>query len=285
MPFYGDDGALEKFRTFAKPSCFLPVTPVRSPYLQSQPGVSVAGKPPSRPANPQSGRAVPPQPNCTHPGYKAEHCLKQYFCPSCFRWGHKPGDCELVKDIDALLRAYGYPPRNSQGRSGGRSSRQKGAALTGATDFNTEDSDDASDSNPAAAAAGRMKSASSSDSLRPSFSFDGLGCMLDSLLMRYTEHHNAETATSPPFFLWNDEQQQASVGACSAATTHTPLLRRGLSPEQLEGRAASREKELSSLSENDVYERVSIAEVPPEQVHSAIPTHFVDTMKRQKAGE
>mmetsp|Transcript_1837 Transcript_1837/g.3822 ORF Transcript_1837/g.3822 Transcript_1837/m.3822 type:complete len:345 (+) Transcript_1837:3111-4145(+) len=28
MPFYGDDGALEKFRTFAKPSCFLPVTPV-----------------------------------------------------------------------------------------------------------------------------------------------------------------------------------------------------------------------------------------------------------------
>uniref|UniRef100_A0A0G4I007 Reverse transcriptase Ty1/copia-type domain-containing protein n=1 Tax=Chromera velia CCMP2878 TaxID=1169474 RepID=A0A0G4I007_9ALVE len=100
-----------------------------------------------------------------------------------------------------------------------------------------------------------------------------------------TEHHNAETATSPPFFLWNDEQQQASVGVCSAATTYTPLPCRDLSPEQLEGHAASREKELSSLSENDVYERVPIAEVPPEQVRSAIPTHFVDTMKRQKAGE
>eukprot|EP00820_Chromera_velia_P018416 Cvel_27478.t1-p1 / transcript=Cvel_27478.t1 / gene=Cvel_27478 / organism=Chromera_velia_CCMP2878 / gene_product=hypothetical protein / transcript_product=hypothetical protein / location=Cvel_scaffold3434:1-1427(-) / protein_length=475 / sequence_SO=supercontig / SO=protein_coding / is_pseudo=false len=46
-----------------------------------------------------------------------------------------------------------------------------------------------------------------------------------------TEHHNAETATSPSFFLWNDEQQQASVDACSAATTHTPLPRRDLSPE------------------------------------------------------
>uniref|UniRef100_A0A0G4IF64 Uncharacterized protein n=1 Tax=Chromera velia CCMP2878 TaxID=1169474 RepID=A0A0G4IF64_9ALVE len=100
-----------------------------------------------------------------------------------------------------------------------------------------------------------------------------------------TEHHDAKTATSPPFFLWNDEQQQASIGVCSAATTYTPLLRCGLSPEQLEGRAASREKELSSLSKNDVYKRVPIAEVPPEQVRSAIPTHFVDTMKRQKAGE
>uniref|UniRef100_A0A0G4HSG4 Reverse transcriptase Ty1/copia-type domain-containing protein n=1 Tax=Chromera velia CCMP2878 TaxID=1169474 RepID=A0A0G4HSG4_9ALVE len=65
----------------------------------------------------------------------------------------------------------------------------------------------------------------------------------------------------------------------------TPLPRHGLSPKQLEGRAASREKELSSLSENDVYKRVPIAEVPPEQVRSAISTHFVDTMKRQKAGE
>uniref|UniRef100_A0A0K6SBI2 Uncharacterized protein n=1 Tax=Chromera velia CCMP2878 TaxID=1169474 RepID=A0A0K6SBI2_9ALVE len=148
-------------------------------HIQSQPGVSVAGKPPFRLANPQSGCAVPPQPNCTHPGHKAEHCLKQHFCPSCFRWGHKPGDCELAKDIDALLCAYGYPPRNSQGRSGTRSSRQKGAALTGATDFDMEESDDASDSNLAAAAAGRMKLASSSDSPRPSFSFDGLGCMLD----------------------------------------------------------------------------------------------------------
>uniref|UniRef100_A0A0G4GUL6 Reverse transcriptase Ty1/copia-type domain-containing protein n=1 Tax=Chromera velia CCMP2878 TaxID=1169474 RepID=A0A0G4GUL6_9ALVE len=99
------------------------------------------------------------------------------------------------------------------------------------------------------------------------------------------EHHDAQIATSPPFFLWDDKQQQASVGTCSAATTHTPLPRCGLSPEQLEGRAASREKELSSFSENDVYKRVPIAEVPPEQVRSAIPTHFVDTMKRQKAGE
>uniref|UniRef100_A0A0G4HGY1 FHA domain-containing protein n=1 Tax=Chromera velia CCMP2878 TaxID=1169474 RepID=A0A0G4HGY1_9ALVE len=239
MPFYGDDKALEKFRTFAKPSCFLPVTPVRSPYPQSQPGVSVAGKPPSRPANPQSGRAVPPQPNCTHPGHKAEHCLKQHFCPSCFRWGHKPGDCELAKDIDALLRAYGYPPRNSQGRSGGRSSRQKGATLTGATDFDTEDSDNASDSNPAAAAAGRMKSASSSDSPRPSFSFDGLGCMLDVGASSTTCTRGWLVKKKKEVGLkWTEEPLPNPVSVRSACTKKVWMRKRASIPCFLDGKPA-----------------------------------------------
>uniref|UniRef100_A0A0G4FN27 Reverse transcriptase Ty1/copia-type domain-containing protein n=1 Tax=Chromera velia CCMP2878 TaxID=1169474 RepID=A0A0G4FN27_9ALVE len=94
-----------------------------------------------------------------------------------------------------------------------------------------------------------------------------------------------ETEPSAAIFLWNADEDEGSVGACSAATTHTPLPRHGLSPEQLKGRAASWEKELFSLSENDVYDCVPIAEVPEQLARSAIPTHFVDTMKRQKAGE
>uniref|UniRef100_A0A0G4FN23 Integrase catalytic domain-containing protein n=1 Tax=Chromera velia CCMP2878 TaxID=1169474 RepID=A0A0G4FN23_9ALVE len=188
MAFYGDDGALEKFRTFARPSCFRPAPPTKACPPEMQQGVHVTGKPPPRPAGSTSGqqhspsvggRPLPPRPHCSHPGHKAEHCLKQHFCPSCVRWGHKPGDCELAKDIFALLRAYGYPTRDMQGRPYGRS-RQRGGALAGTNDSKDEESgDDASDSNPAAAAAGHMTSANVSSSSPPPFSFDGLGCLLD----------------------------------------------------------------------------------------------------------
>uniref|UniRef100_A0A0G4FZJ4 Uncharacterized protein n=1 Tax=Chromera velia CCMP2878 TaxID=1169474 RepID=A0A0G4FZJ4_9ALVE len=188
MPFYGDDGALEKFRTFARPSCFSPAPPTKACPSETQQGVHVTGKPPPRPASSTSGQQrfpnvgghpLPPRPHCSHPGHKAEHCLKQHFCPSCVRWGHKPGDCELAKDIFALLRAYGYPTCDTQGRPYGRS-RQRGGALAGTNNSKDEESgDDTSDSNPAAAAAGHMTSANVSSSSPPPFSFDGLGSLLD----------------------------------------------------------------------------------------------------------
>uniref|UniRef100_A0A0G4HAY8 Reverse transcriptase Ty1/copia-type domain-containing protein n=1 Tax=Chromera velia CCMP2878 TaxID=1169474 RepID=A0A0G4HAY8_9ALVE len=98
----------------------------------------------------------------------------------------------------------------------------------------------------------------------------------------------AQKLCSPPIgasvvYLWN-EDDEVGPGAFQAATTHIPLPRRGLTVEQLDGRAQSRTAELQSLADNDAYKRVPIAEVDAKHRRSAVPTHFVDTEKRVEEG-
>uniref|UniRef100_A0A0G4HXJ6 Reverse transcriptase Ty1/copia-type domain-containing protein n=1 Tax=Chromera velia CCMP2878 TaxID=1169474 RepID=A0A0G4HXJ6_9ALVE len=84
-------------------------------------------------------------------------------------------------------------------------------------------------------------------------------------------------------YLWN-EDTEVGPSAFQATTTHILLPRRGLTVEQLDGRAKFRAAELQSLADNDAYKRVPIAKVDAEHRRSAVPTHFIDTEKRVEEG-
>uniref|UniRef100_A0A0G4I8W7 Reverse transcriptase Ty1/copia-type domain-containing protein n=1 Tax=Chromera velia CCMP2878 TaxID=1169474 RepID=A0A0G4I8W7_9ALVE len=114
-------------------------------------------------------------------------------------------------------------------------------------------------------------------------SFDSLASSAAAAAIFPPPPHPTPVAGASVVYLWN-EDDKVGPGAFQAATTHIPLPRRGLTVEQLDGRAQSRAAELQSLADNDAYKRVPIAEVDAKHRRSAVPTHFVDTEKRVQEG-
>uniref|UniRef100_A0A0G4HF83 Reverse transcriptase Ty1/copia-type domain-containing protein n=1 Tax=Chromera velia CCMP2878 TaxID=1169474 RepID=A0A0G4HF83_9ALVE len=114
-------------------------------------------------------------------------------------------------------------------------------------------------------------------------SFDSLASSAAAAAIFPPPPHPTPVAGASVVYLWNEDTEVGPT-TFQAATTHIPLPRRGLTVEQLDGRAKSRTAELQSLADNDVYKRVPIAEVDAEHRRSAVPTHFVDTEKRVEEG-